>query len=361
MKKAAVVFAAVLTATGVAAVAGSNQAEAMEEPVSADVQEEDTEEEKKNPDVPKIDTSANIHAGTRIAVVSKSKEGRYWELVREGMESAVKDVNEAFEFSKEDAISMTFEGADDERDVETQINTLDAVLAENPDVLCLSASDMNSCQAQLETAQENGIPVVAFDSGVNDEELLCSYLGTDNVTIGKVAAEKLADALDGEGKIAVFSIQEKTQSIQERIEGFTDVLEDYPGMEIVEMVYQDQVTDMAEAMKGALTLHPDLAGVFCTNADIADMYLDLEKGEDSPSPVFVGVDATERQQDAVRGGEELGIASQNPYAIGYRTIWNAILAASPETKDQVEKDVILKPVWIDGTNLENPAYSSYIY
>lgn len=49
---------------------------------------------------------------------------------------------------------MTFEGPDNEEDVETQINTIDAVIAENPDVLCISASDMDSCEAQLEAAKE---------------------------------------------------------------------------------------------------------------------------------------------------------------------------------------------------------------
>ena len=30
---------------------------------------------------------------------------------------------------------------------------------------CLSAIDMDSCQAQLEAAEENGIPVIVLDSG----------------------------------------------------------------------------------------------------------------------------------------------------------------------------------------------------
>ena len=50
----------------------------------------------------------------------------------------------------------------DELDVESQINTIDAVLAENPTVLCLSAIDMESCGAQLEEAMGNEIPVVIF-------------------------------------------------------------------------------------------------------------------------------------------------------------------------------------------------------
>ena len=61
------------------------------------------------------------------------------------MEDAVKAINDAYSFKKDDQITMTFEGPDNEEDVESQINTIDAVLAENPDVLCISAGDMDSC------------------------------------------------------------------------------------------------------------------------------------------------------------------------------------------------------------------------
>ena len=98
----------------------------------------------EDPLLPEIDTSVQVEAGSRIAVVSKNTEGQFWERLQAGMADAVKAVNEAYGFSKEDAVTMTFEGPDDEREVETQINTLDAVIAENPAVLCLSAGDMES-------------------------------------------------------------------------------------------------------------------------------------------------------------------------------------------------------------------------
>ena len=33
---------------------------------------------------------------------------------------------------------------------------------------------------------------------------------------------------------------------------------------------------------------------------------------------MVGVDATSKQQEAIQKGEELGVLSQNPYAMGYQ-------------------------------------------
>ena len=371
MKRKTAVFMAFLASAGILAgvsgqekeqeilAAGQEETQAESEAAAEDAALEEAQE-PENPDVPEIDTAVPIQAGTHIAVVSKNTKGSYWKQIHQGMKDAVRDVNVAYGFEKEEQVSMTFEGPDDETDVETQINTLDAVLSENPDVLCLSAGDMNSCQAQLETAMENGIPVVAFDSNVSESELVAAYCGTDNIQLGKMAAEKLVQAIGEKGKIAVLSVQEKTQSIQERILGFTEEIAKYPDIEIVEMVYQDEVKDMNAAIQGVLTLHPTLAGIFCSNADMADLYLNLEKAERSPTPVLVGVDGMKRQQEAVLAGEELGIVSQNPYAIGYQTIW-AALRVSVEELPEEDKNVILEPVWIDAENIENPAFDSYIY
>ena len=325
---------------------------------AAEADNEGMEEDRAS----KIDTTITLGAGSRIAVVSKATDGEYWKLVRQGMEAAVKDINTAYDFTSDDAVTMTFEGPSDESDVETQINTLDAVIAENPTVLCLSASDIESCQAQLEAASENGIPVVVFDSNVNDDELVAAFRGTDNEYVGKLAAEKLADAIGGSGKIAVFSAQEKTESIQKRVEGFEEAIaSDYPDISIVSKIYMDQVEDMSEAISNVLTSYPDLAGVFCTNENASNLYLSVDKGENAP--VMVGVDASTVQQDAIKNGQELGCVSQDPYEIGYQTIIAAAQAMSTDEEQAaaVEKNVLLEPGWIDAANIEDSQNSNYLY
>ena len=325
---------------------------------AAEADNEGMEEDRAS----KIDTTITLGAGSRIAVVSKATDGEYWKLVRQGMEAAVKDINTAYDFTSDDAITMTFEGPSDESDVETQINTLDAVIAENPTVLCLSASDIESCQAQLEAASENGIPVVVFDSNVNDDALVAAFRGTDNEYVGKMAAEKLADAIGGSGKIAVFSAQEKTESIQKRVEGFEEAIaSDYPDISIVSKIYMDQVEDMSEAISNVLTSYPDLAGVFCTNENASNLYLSVDKGENAP--VMVGVDASTVQQDAIKNGQELGCVSQDPYEIGYQTIIAATQAMSTDEEQAaaVEKNVLLEPGWIDAANIEDSQNSNYLY
>lgn len=379
MKKAAVV---VLLLAGAVAVAGGtgmmggfgnfvadvraedevpDNDEAQDESEEETTIEESGDEAQEEDRVSKIDTTITLGAGSRIAVVSKATDGEYWKLVRQGMEDAVKDINTAYSFTGDDAITMTFEGPSDEQDVETQINTLDAVIAENPTVLCMSAGDIESCQAQLEAASENGIPVVVFDSNVSEDELVSAFRGTDNNYVGKLAAEKLADAIGDSGKIAVFSAQEKTESSQKRVEGFKEALAEYPDITIVSELYTDKVNDMSAAMADVLKRYPDLDGVFCTNESVSDQYLALEKGE--KSPVMVGVDATTAQQAAIADGQELGTVSQDPYDVGYQTIIAASQAMSTDEAQAaaVEKNVLLEPEWIDATNIDDPANNNYLY
>ena len=320
------------------------------------------EEVEEYPIIPEIDTSFKVHPGARIAVVSKTVKGEYWSLVQEGMKDAVSDINKAYGFSKEDRIRMTFEGADDEQDVNTQINTLDAVIAENPDVLCLSASDMDSCLAQLEAAQENGIPVVSFDANVSETDMICAFRASDNKRIGEIGAYRLAHAIGKMGKVAIFSAQSKTQSVQDRVQGFQELISAYGDIEVVEIVYIDNVDDMKKAMKQVLHDYPTLVGVFCTNADISDLYLGMKKDETRDSVAMVGVDATRKQQEAIRSGAEVGVVSQHPYAIGYHTIWAAAQATGPSRQiRQIPREILISPVWIDSTNIDQADYQEYLY
>ena len=70
----------------------------------------------------------------------------------------------------------------------------------------------------------------------------------------------------------------------------------YGDIEVVETIYSDQVDDMEASMKEVLEKYPTLDGVFCTNADITEMYLNLEKSDEHDAPALVGVDATTKQQ-----------------------------------------------------------------
>ena len=92
MKRAAVASAALLAAATLLTGCQKEEVEKLVAPLVADVQEtpEAQEmEEEKNPAIPEIDDSLSIEAGARIAVVSKSTKGEFWDKVKEGWKCMV--------------------------------------------------------------------------------------------------------------------------------------------------------------------------------------------------------------------------------------------------------------------------------
>lgn len=299
----------------------------------------------------------NLEAGSHIAVVVKSTKNGFWTSVKRGMDAAVADLNEKLGYKGDDKIKLTFEGPSDETDVDNQINIIDAVLGENPDVLCLSAIDMDSCQAQLEAAEENGIPVIVLDSGVKAGNVNATCV-VDNYQAGVQAAEKLADAIGGSGKIAVMAHVESAQNCQEREQGFTETIaEKYPDIEIVNISHQNEETSVSEMAESVLKLFPDVKGYFCTNGNVAGDVLDAISASGKEVAV-VGIDAGKKQKDAIKSGKEVGVLVQNAYGMGYATVVAAARAALG-----MENDESINPgmEWIDSENISDERYANYLY
>ncbi|MDO5337713.1 MAG: substrate-binding domain-containing protein [Eubacteriales bacterium] len=316
------------------------------------------EEEKETlPPPVEIDTDLNMVPGARIAVVTKNTSGSFWSSVKQGMEDAIADINEVYALEKDDKLTMTFEGPNEETKVTDQINTIDAVLAENPQVLCLSAADMESCEAQLESARENGIPVIMFDSDV-ESDIYTAFCGTDNAKAGTLAAEQMAEALNHEGEIVIFAHQGKTVTSTERVKAFQKKLEEYPDMKVTEVLYSDEEEDMKASMKKFLEENEEISGVFCTNGEISQLFLEVQNELEDRELTFIGVDTTQEQQEAILDGRELGTVAQQPYAIGYQTIYQAVRALCGAS---VEQEILLDTAWIDAQALETPEeYAEYL-
>lgn len=299
----------------------------------------------------------NPEPGSKIAVVVKNKKSAYWSAVQNGMNAAVEDLNEKLGYQGEEEIQLSFEGPTDESDVETQINIIDAVLAENPGVLCLAAIDMESCTAQLETAAENDIPVIILDSGV-ESDLVNAVCATDNYTAGKEAAKKLAEAIDAKGQIAVMSHVQTSETSQKRIQGFQEELEqNYKEIEIVNISYENEDSTQTEMAEAVLKLYPDLKGYFCTNEAAANAVLSVT-GNSEKEIAVVGFDAGEQQKNAVKDGKEIGMIVQNPYGMGYATVVAGIRADL-----KLENDAFINTgfQWIDSTTIEDEKYANYLY
>lgn len=300
----------------------------------------------------------DLDPGSNIAVVIKSKKTGYWNTVKSGMEQAIKDLNTQLGYTGGDKITLTLDAPSDETDVETQINMIDTVLNENPSVICLAAIDQDSCQAQLETAAENGIPVIMLDSGVHSD-MVVTTCQTDNYAAGGEAARRLSEAIGDVGKVAIMAHIPTAQTSVDREQGFRDEMQaNHPQITLLTTSYENTDTSVADMAKAVIDANQDLTAYFCTNEVMALQVMEVLKNYPDRDIKVVAFDAGDEQLAAIENGMEVGVVVQNPYGMGYATIVAAARAAA-DMSNAASIDTGYQ--WIDAESIEDPVYQNYLY
>jgi ribose transport system substrate-binding protein len=299
------------------------------------------------------DTSADTSAPAEkpyIAVISKGFQHQFWQAVKAGAEQAAEDYD----------VTITFEGPETEAQVDKQVEMVQAALDKSPAALCLAALDTQALLPQLERAQEEGIPVIGFDSGV-DSDIPLSTAATDNIAAAAVVADKMAELIGGSGQVAVIVHDQTSRTGIDRRDGFVNQIEaEYPDIEIVDIQYGAgdhlKSTDLAKAI---IQAHPDLKGFFGANEGsiIGVLNAVSEMGKEGDI-VVIGYDSGQQQMDAIRAGTEAGAVTQDPIGIGYKCVEAAVKALNGET---LPKEIDTGFHWFDATNIDSETIAPLLY
>ena len=293
-------------------------------------------------------TSAVAQDKMYIPLISKGFQHQFWQAVKLGADKA----------AEEFGVEVTFEGPETEAQVDKQMEMLTTALSKNPAAIGFAALDSQASIPLLQQAQAAGIPVVAFDSGV-DSDIPVSTASTSNVAAAALAGAKMAELIGGSGKVAVIAHDQTSRTGIDRTEGFVNEIKaNHPGVEIVtvEVGGGDQLKS-AEIAKTLLTANPDLKGIYATNEGGA---IGMVNGiqEAGGSVVLIGFDSGKAQKDAIRSGLMAGAITQNPVGIGYETVKAAVAAAKGEA---VEKNIDTGFYWYDATNIDAPEIAAVLY
>ncbi len=325
-----------------------------------------------------------LEPGTYISIIGKDKNASYWKEVKKGVEQAVKDLNKELGYSGEDKIKATFNAPDGEN-IDEQVNILDEELARYPDAVGIASIDEDACKVQFDAAAENGIPVVALDSGNTYQGIQCT-VKTNHKEAARTAAFQLSNWIQDEGEVLLLAVDSNSEAAKERLAGFQEEIESgHPNVKIVDMIYCDQmdelkkeITEKKNAAKKAeepevlpedlsdedvilyyMEQYPNLKGMFGTNVAATQLGLSaLQEAELTEEIVLTGFDAGEDQITALENGEIKGLAVQNPFAIGYASV---VAAARSILQTGNEAVVDTGYVWVTKENLKEASIQSMLY
>ncbi|MBA3038887.1 MAG: ABC transporter substrate-binding protein [Alphaproteobacteria bacterium] len=284
-----------------------------------------------------------------IPLISKGFQHQFWQAVKAGADKA------ATEFG----VEVTFEGPDTEAQVDKQMDMLAAALAKKPAAIGFAALDSQAATPLLKQAKDAGIPIIAFDSGV-DSDIPATTVTTNNLAAAALAADKMAELIGGSGKVALVVHDQTSRTGIDRRDGFVNrVKEAYPNIEIVDIQYGagDQLQS-TEITKAILTAHSDIKGIFGANEGSAIGVLNAVKETGKTGVIVIGYDSGKLQKDAIRAGEMAGAITQNPVGIGYETVKAAIAAVKGE---KLAGTVDSGFAWYDKTNIDAPEIAAVLY
>ncbi|HMZ18305.1 MAG TPA: substrate-binding domain-containing protein, partial [Blastocatellia bacterium] len=200
--------------------------------------------------------NSNAPKTRTIAVIPKGVTNFFWQAVKSGADTA----------GKETGVKIYWKGPAVENDVSSQINVVEDAITSRVDAIAIAPAHRDSLIAVLERAQREGIPVTIFDSGIGTEKYV-SYVATDNLQGGVMAAERMGEKLGGKGKVAVLGLKAGSVSTDERERGFQDTIKQkFPGIQIAAFQFGEGNRSVSiDRATDILTAHPDLNGFFASN------------------------------------------------------------------------------------------------
>lgn len=251
----------------------------------------------------------------RIAVVPKGTTHEFWRTVHAGASRAAAELG----------VEMVFRGPEREDDRAQQISLVQNLVGSRRyDAIVLAPLDDRALVAPVREATSAGVPVVIFDSGLDESlvqagtDFVC-FVATDNKQGGRLAGETLAAAMGNTGKVLLLRYAEGSASTLLREQGFIDAISAHEGMTLIDPRRYAGATRATaqEAAENLLNAHPDIDGVFCSNeSSTFGMLLALRSRGLAGKVKFVGFDSSETFIEALREGHMQSFVVQNPMRMG---------------------------------------------
>lgn len=229
-----------------------------------------------------------------------------------------------------------------------QADQLANATAMDPGVVLVNPVDSDAVGNSVEMLNQADIPVIALDRTSNGGELT-SYVASDNISGGKQAADAMAEAIGGEGKIIILQGIPGSSSSRDRGQGFRDQIATYPGIEVV--AQQTAGFDRTKGLDVATNLlqaHPDVVGIFAENDEMALGAIEATGGRAGDQVQIIGFDGTSEGLAAVEAGTMTATIAQQPRQLGSEAVNQAALLLKGE---EVAEVVPVPVVTVDSDNV----------
>lgn len=221
------------------------------------------------------------------------------------------DFRKAQVFEVRDVISrhpgFTFIHSDAEGQTSLLIRQIEKFIAAEVDILILGTNDAEAVVPVVGKAYNSGIPVIILDRGIQGTEYT-TFINSNNIEIGKIAAEYIVELLEGKGHVLLFEGLPKADVTQLRTRGFLDVIEKYKGIKVIRRTGNYLRRDAIIEMEKLIADNMHIDAIFSeSDSMLSGVRVVLKHHNMDPTKIImVGCDYTAEAQEAIRKGTQTG-------------------------------------------------------
>lgn len=254
-----------------------------------------------------------------------------------------------------ESLGITIVEADGQNSTPKQTADVEAAVIQGLDGILISPTDVNAMAPAIQTAIENGVPVVTIDRRVDAVDGILAHVGADNVKGGEAQGQWIVDNFPDGARIVNLQGQPGASPAIDRNQGVHNVLDGMDGYTfIVEQTAnfaRDQGLSVTESILAGLDSPPDV--IVAANDDMALGAVEAVRALGLQDEIAIlGFDALPEALAAVRDGALAGTVEQFPGGQS-RQAMQILVDHVRDGKEPAETLVLLTPIVITADNIED--------
>lgn len=225
-------------------------------------------------------------------------------------------------------------------DAAAQVEHIESAIAMGADLIIIDAVAKDVATPLAKMAIDQGIAITCSNSGV-EEGVGLGLWATDQVAAAARAADEMARAIGGKGKVAVIGYGRGAHASEIRAYAFVDYMaKNHPNVEVlpVEWAATADAIGSADTARAYLAAHPDIVGMYAGNSMTTEgMVAGVRELGRTGNITLMGYDHNDAIRAAIKDGSLYGCVLQSPYNMGYE--------ASKAGLEYITKGVTPPPPW----------------
>ena len=187
------------------------------------------------------------------------------------------------------------------------IHQIRQFIAQKVDVLIIGTNDEDAVVPVISQARKSGLKVIILDRGIKGTDYN-TFIRSDNVQIGRLGGQFIADKLKGKGLVLLFEGLQSADVTHLRSMGFMEEMAKHPGIKVIKRtgnyLRKDALLEMDKLLDDGIRVD----GIFAeSDSMLSGARFAMKSHHFDPAAIIsVGCDYTSEAREAIRSGTQTG-------------------------------------------------------